>query len=37
MIPSTSEVRRIILAFESKLPDEIRFALNSLLLYSVSK
>lgn len=37
MIPSTAEVRRIILAFESRLADEVRFALNSLLLYSVSR
>lgn len=37
MVPSTSEVRRIILSFESKIITEIRFSLNSLLLYSVSK
>lgn len=37
MVPSTSEIRRIILAFESKIPQEVKFALNSLLLFSVSK
>lgn len=37
MVPTTSEIKRIILAFESKIPQEIRFCLNSLLLYSVSK
>jgi len=32
--PIISEMNRILLAFESKLPEEIIFALNSLLLYS---
>lgn len=36
LIPYASEVRRIMLAFESHIQDEVRFALNSLLLYSCS-
>jgi hypothetical protein len=37
MIPFTGEMRRIMLAFESHLQDEIRFSLNHLLMYSCSK
>jgi hypothetical protein len=29
-------MRRVLLAFESQLQDEIRFALNHLLMYSCS-
>ena len=36
MIPFTGEMRRIMLAFESHLQDEIRFSLNHLLMYSCS-
>ena len=36
MIPVVSELNRIMLAFESRIQDEITSALNSLLLYSVS-
>lgn len=37
LVPFTSEVKRIILAFESRLESEIRYALNCLLIYSCSK
>ena len=36
LIPYASEVRRIMLAFESHIQDEVRFAQNSLQLYSCS-
>eukprot|EP01016_Furgasonia_blochmanni_P006656 TRINITY_DN12677_c0_g1_i1.p1 TRINITY_DN12677_c0_g1~~TRINITY_DN12677_c0_g1_i1.p1 ORF type:complete len:520 (-),score=157.82 TRINITY_DN12677_c0_g1_i1:133-1635(-) len=32
--PIVSEIRRILLAFESHIKDEVTFALNSLLMYS---
>eukprot|EP01017_Pseudomicrothorax_dubius_P050216 TRINITY_DN9469_c0_g1_i1.p1 TRINITY_DN9469_c0_g1~~TRINITY_DN9469_c0_g1_i1.p1 ORF type:complete len:364 (+),score=71.90 TRINITY_DN9469_c0_g1_i1:64-1155(+) len=32
--PNVSEIRRIMLAFESRLPEELTFALNALLIYS---
>lgn len=31
-----SDIKRITLAFESKIQDEITYAINSLLLYSVN-
>mmetsp|Transcript_456 Transcript_456/g.423 ORF Transcript_456/g.423 Transcript_456/m.423 type:complete len:166 (+) Transcript_456:376-873(+) len=34
MMPVVSEMNRILLAFESKLPEEMTYALNSLLMYS---
>ena len=34
--PFTGELKRVMLAFESRLQEEIRFALNCLLLYSCS-
>jgi len=34
--PHSGEMKRIMLAFESQLQDEIRFALNFLLMYSCS-
>lgn len=37
MVPFTSETKRIILAFESRIVSEIRYALNCLLIYSCSK
>ena len=37
MTPFSGEIRRIVLAFESQLQDEVRFALNNLLLYSCSE
>lgn len=36
MMPHAGEMKRITLAFDSKLQDEIRFALNCLLMYSCS-
>lgn len=36
MMPVVSEMNRIMLAFESKLPEELTYALNSLLMYSVN-
>ena len=35
-MPYTGEMRRVMLAFESRLQEEVRFALNCLLLYSCS-
>lgn len=37
LVPFSSEIRRIVLSFESKLISEIRYSLNCLLLYSVSQ
>lgn len=37
LVPFSSEIKRIILALESKISSEVRFTLNSLLLYSCSK
>lgn len=36
MFPMIPDMKRILLAFESCIQDEITFALNSLLLYSVN-
>lgn len=36
LVPFTGEMRRIMLAFESHLQEEIRFSLNHLLMYSCS-
>lgn len=36
MVPFGGEMKRVMLAFESKLQEEVRFALNCLLLYSCS-
>lgn len=36
MFPMVPDMKRISLAFESYIQDEITFALNSLLLYSVN-
>jgi len=36
MYPQAADIKRIILAFESRMQDEMAFALNSLLLYSVN-
>lgn len=37
LVPYSSEIKRIVLAFECKSALETRFALNSLLLYSCSR
>lgn len=37
LVPFSTEIKRIILAFESKIASEVRFALNALLFYSCSK
>lgn len=37
MVPFTSEIKRIILALESRIVSEVRYALNCLLIYSCSK
>lgn len=37
MIPGTAELKRIHLAFESLQPEELRQALNSLLIFSCQK
>jgi hypothetical protein len=34
MLPNISEIKRIMLAFESHMLDELNFALNALLVYS---
>ncbi|KAL4509398.1 hypothetical protein ABPG72_018329 [Tetrahymena utriculariae] len=36
MFPMVQDIKRISLAFESRIQDEITFALNQLLLYSVN-
>lgn len=36
MYPSMPEVKRLILGFQSRLPEEINFAINTLMLYSVN-
>ncbi|KRX08359.1 Armadillo-type fold [Pseudocohnilembus persalinus] len=36
MYPKKSDIKRITIAFESRLQDEVVYALNSLLLYSVN-
>lgn len=37
LVPSANEIKRIILTFECLIPAELRYALNSLLMYSCSK
>lgn len=37
MVPFTSEIKRVILALQSRILPEVRYALNSLLIYSCSK
>ena len=34
MFPTTGDMKRIMLSFESRIDSEITFSLNSLLLYS---
>lgn len=36
MYPSMPEVKRMILGFQSRLPQELNFSLNTLMLYSVN-
>lgn len=37
LVPSANEIKRLILAFDSMSQPEVRFTLNSLMIYSCSK
>jgi hypothetical protein len=37
LVPYSSEIKRIIIALESKIASEVRYTLNSLMVYSCSK